>query len=68
MGPPGPGEFQALGPGYPRGKQDVPTDQHDETDDVGGHRIYLNPWADESDYGEDEGILVGLIEEYPDER
>ncbi len=23
----------------------VPPDQHDETDDIGGHRIYLNPWV-----------------------
>jgi len=58
MGPPGPGGFRGV----------VPPDQHDETDDAGGHRIYLNPWAAENDYSEDEGILVGLIEEYPDER
>ena len=25
----------------------LPPGQHDETDDAGGHRIYLNPWAAE---------------------
>jgi len=27
------------------GESTVPPGQHDETDDAGGHRIYLNPWA-----------------------
>jgi hypothetical protein len=27
------------------GESTVPPDQYDETDDAGGHRIYLNPWA-----------------------
>jgi Family of unknown function (DUF6350) len=46
----------------------LPPGQHDEGDDVGGHRIYVNPWAaDETgDLYEDEEILSGLIEEYPD--
>jgi hypothetical protein len=66
----GAGGVRAMGPRYPRGEQSVPPDQHDETDDAGGHRIYVNPWAvgEEGDLDEDEGILVGLIEEYPDER
>jgi hypothetical protein len=47
----------------------APRDQHDETDDAGGHRIYLNPWAahDEAEVGEDEEIPIGLIEEYRDD-
>jgi Family of unknown function (DUF6350) len=36
----------------------------DETDDVGGHRIYFNPWAADTEY-EDEEIPLGLIEEPP---
>ena len=39
----------------------------DETDDAGGHRIYLNPWAADDDC-EDEEMPSGLIEEYPGER
>ena len=27
----------------------------DETDDAGGHRIYLDPWASEREAGEAEG-------------
>jgi len=38
----------------------------DETDDVGGHRIFFDPWAaDKGDY-DDEEIPVGVIEEYPE--
>jgi hypothetical protein len=57
MGPPRSGGIRGV----------VPPGQHDETDDVGGHRIYVNPWADE-DEDEDEEIPLGLVEEYPDER
>jgi hypothetical protein len=47
----------------------APPGQHDETDDAGGHRIYLNPWAaeNEGDREDDEEVPVGMIEEYPDE-
>src|SRR5262249_42707007 len=40
----------------------------DETDDAGGHRIYLNPWAaDEQDADERDGdIQFGLIEDDQD--
>ena len=51
MGPPG--------PALPRG-------QRDEGDDVGGHRIYLNPWAAADEVEEGEEFPIGLIEEYPD--
>jgi Family of unknown function (DUF6350) len=45
----------------------LPRGQHDERDAAGGHRIYVNPWAvDEGDLDEDEEIMFGLIEEYPD--
>jgi Family of unknown function (DUF6350) len=45
----------------------LPRGQHDESDDVGGHRIYFDPWAgDEGDLDEDGEITLGLIEEYPD--
>ena len=49
--------------------QHLPPGQHDETDDAGGHRIYLNPWAAETegDLADDEEIPVGVIEEYPGE-
>ena len=56
--------------GRPRGPaQHLPPGQHDETDDAGGHRIYLNPWAAETegDLEDDEEIPVGVIEEYPGE-
>jgi len=44
----------------------VPPGQHDSTDDAGGHRIYLNPWAAETEGDrEDEDMPVGVIEEYP---
>lgn len=33
-----PGDYHVAGPA-------VPADQTDETDDAGGHRIYLDPWA-----------------------
>ena len=42
----------------------VPPGQH-ETDDAGGHRIYLNPWA--ADDQDDDEVPVGLVEEYGDE-
>jgi hypothetical protein len=38
--------------------------QHDETDDDAGHRIYLNPWAVGD---QDDEVPVGLFEEYGDE-
>jgi len=44
----------------------VPPGQH-LTDDAGGHRIYMNPWAADTD-DEDDEIPVGLVEEYRDER
>ena len=44
--------------------QCYPPDQHDETDDAAGHRIYMNPWAAE-DW--DDEVPVGLVEEYGDE-
>jgi hypothetical protein len=34
------------------------------TDDAGGHRIYLNPWAADD---QDDEVPVGLVEEYGDE-
>ena len=40
----------------------------DETDDAGGHRIYLNPWAADDEADLDEEPAFGLIEEYPHER
>ena len=42
----------------------------DETDDVGGHRIYLNPWAADEQDDQDGELPLGLVEEaggYPDE-
>jgi hypothetical protein len=35
-----PGDYRVAGPVVPAG-------QVDETDDAGGHRIYLDPWADD---------------------
>jgi hypothetical protein len=35
-----PGDYHVAGPTVPAG-------QIDETDDAGGHRIYLDPWADD---------------------
>jgi len=35
----------------------------DETDDVGGHRIYLNPWAAEEHDDQDDELPLGLVEE-----
>jgi hypothetical protein len=50
-----------------RHSEHLPRGQHDERDAAGGHRIYFNPWAaDEGDLDEDEEIMFGLIEEYPD--
>ena len=46
------------------GFRGVAPDQHDETDDAAGHRIYLNPWAAED---QDDEVPVGLVEEYGDE-
>ena len=42
----------------------------DETDNAGGHRIYLNPWAsaDEEGSRDDEEMPFGLVEEFPRER
>ena len=44
----------------------VPPGQHC-TDDADGHRIYMNPWAADTDDQHDE-IPAGLVEEYRDER
>ena len=54
--------------GVPGGRPPGPT-LIDETDDAGGHRIYLNPWAaeDEGDREDDEEMPAGVIEEYPGE-
>ena len=54
--PPGIGGFRGV----------VPPGQH-LTDDADGHRIYMNPWAADTD-DEDDEIPVGLVEEYRDER
>ncbi len=54
--------------GVPRGRPPGPT-LYDSTDDAGGHRIYLNPWAADHEGApdEDEEIVLGVIEEYPEE-
>jgi hypothetical protein len=44
----------------------LPRGQRDEGDDVGGHSIYLNPWAATDEDEEGEEFPIGLIEEYPD--
>ena len=46
---PGIGGFRGIVPPdqHLQHLQHVPPGQHDETDDAGGHRIYLNPWAAE---------------------
>ena len=74
-GPPGPRPAR-VGPGQAEeaweerlspwigGFRGVAPDQHDETDDAAGHRIYLNPWAAED---QDDEVPVGLVEEYGDE-
>jgi hypothetical protein len=55
--------------GRPPGLTPLPPGQHDSTDDAGGHRIYLNPWAaeNEGDQEDNEEMPAGLIEEYPGE-
>jgi uncharacterized protein DUF6350 len=62
-------ETAPIGPQLPPADPLPPPGQHDEGDDAGGHRIYLNPWAaaDEDGQDEDDAIPVGVIEEYPDE-
>ena len=58
--PPSRGGFRGVAPRA----NTAPPDQTDETDNVGGHRIYLNQWAAD----QDDEVPVGLIEEeYPDE-
>jgi len=47
-GPGGPGGYGGMESPHYRGVRGVaPPDQHDETDDAAGHRIYMNPWAAE---------------------
>jgi hypothetical protein len=63
-----PGAHLPQGPQLPS-ESPVPPGQHDEADDVSGHRIYLNPWAanhDDDWDDDDEEISLGVIEEYPE--
>jgi hypothetical protein len=57
-------ETAPIGP-QPPPRPLLPHGQRDEGDDASGHRIYLNPWA-AADEEDDEEIVVGVIEEYPD--
>jgi Family of unknown function (DUF6350) len=52
MGPPGIGGFRGVAAPDQHLQHHLPPGQHDEADDAGGHRIYLNPWAasDEDDW------------------
>jgi hypothetical protein len=46
---PSTGEFlEVVSPDQHSQHSHLPPGQHDETDDAGGHRIYLNPWAAEA--------------------
>jgi hypothetical protein len=59
MGPVGSPEG-VWGEGLPPGIGGIPGGRppgiHDETDDAGGHRIYVNPWVDrEDDQDDDDG-------------
>jgi hypothetical protein len=53
--PPPPGESQPPGESEqaPEPAPGVPAGVIDETDDAGGHRIYLNPWADQDEPDEE---------------
>ena len=64
----GPGGYGEMESPHDRGvlRGVAPPGQH-LTDDAGGHRIYMNPWAADTD-DEDDEIPVGLVEEYRDER
>lgn len=70
----------AVPAAVPARPADLPPGQHDEADAVGGHRIYLDPWAPVGGEGEDgypedgypedgdlDEIPMGLVEEYQDE-
>jgi len=56
-------------PAVPTAAAGAPAGVVDETDDAGGHRIYVNPWAcdDEDGNRDDEEMPLGLIEEFPRE-
>jgi Family of unknown function (DUF6350) len=45
---------ETPGPPEPAAAEGIRVGVIDETDDAGGHRIYLNPWADEEDEEEEE--------------
>ena len=56
-------------PAVPSAAAGAPAGVVDETDDAGGHRIYLDPWAsDDEEDNRDEEMPSGLIEELPYER
>ena len=57
-------------PAVPSAAAGAPAGVVDETDDAGGHRIYLNPWAsaDEEGNRDDEEMPFGLVEDFPRER
>jgi hypothetical protein len=59
----GPGPHGGLWGGRPLGSTEllgVRVGVIDETDDAGGHRIYLNPWADREDDPDDEELPAVL--------